>query len=132
MHPAGHQFEIVEADARRIKRLRLRLAPGQVAPSAGPQNSRWSGRVRVQAAALPRRHWARPGSSVPPASVRVARSSATAFFGAVGRLFWLWPLLFLLARGAGGTAGARPVIGWIAGRGVLRRSALLDQGALPG
>jgi magnesium and cobalt transporter len=26
-HPDGHQFEVLDADARRIKRLRLRLAP---------------------------------------------------------------------------------------------------------
>ncbi len=25
MHPDGHEFEIVDADARRIKRLRLRV-----------------------------------------------------------------------------------------------------------
>ena len=28
-HPEGHEFEVVEADARRIKRLRLRLAERQ-------------------------------------------------------------------------------------------------------
>ena len=27
-HPDGHEFEVVDADARRIKRLRIRLAPG--------------------------------------------------------------------------------------------------------
>jgi magnesium and cobalt transporter len=26
LHPDGHEFEVVDADARRIKRLRLRLA----------------------------------------------------------------------------------------------------------
>jgi magnesium and cobalt transporter len=27
-HPDGHEFEVVDADARRIKRLRVRLAAG--------------------------------------------------------------------------------------------------------
>ena len=27
VHPAGHEFEVVEADPRRIKRLRVRLKP---------------------------------------------------------------------------------------------------------
>ena len=26
LHPDGHEFEVVDADARRIKRLRVRLA----------------------------------------------------------------------------------------------------------
>ncbi|MEL6233938.1 MAG: hemolysin family protein [Pseudomonadota bacterium] len=28
MHPAGHEFEVIDADARHIKRLRVRLRPG--------------------------------------------------------------------------------------------------------
>ncbi|MEM8595932.1 MAG: hemolysin family protein [Pseudomonadota bacterium] len=38
-HPAGHEFQIVEADARRIKRLRLSLAGGSAmaASEARPQ-----------------------------------------------------------------------------------------------
>ena len=32
-HPAGHEFEVVDADPRRIKRLRVRLRPdGAPAP----------------------------------------------------------------------------------------------------
>ena len=27
-HPGGHEFEVVDADARRIKRLRVRLDAG--------------------------------------------------------------------------------------------------------
>jgi len=26
-HPAGYEFEVIDADPRRIKRLRVRLAP---------------------------------------------------------------------------------------------------------
>ena len=33
MHPDGHEFEVVDADARRIKRLRVRLAAGAGAPA---------------------------------------------------------------------------------------------------
>jgi magnesium and cobalt transporter len=29
MHPDGHEFEVVDADARRIKRLRVRLSEGE-------------------------------------------------------------------------------------------------------
>jgi magnesium and cobalt transporter len=35
MHPDGHEFEVVDADARRIKRMRVRLrAPGLAAEAA--------------------------------------------------------------------------------------------------
>ena len=33
-HPEGHEFEVVDADARRIKRLRVRLAAGAAAEAA--------------------------------------------------------------------------------------------------
>ena len=33
-HPDGHEFEVVDADARRIQRLRLRLATGAAAEAA--------------------------------------------------------------------------------------------------
>ncbi len=33
-HPGGHEFEVVDADARRIKRLRIRLAAGAPAEAA--------------------------------------------------------------------------------------------------
>jgi magnesium and cobalt transporter len=34
MHPDGHEFEVVDADARRVKRLRIRLRDIQQAPEA--------------------------------------------------------------------------------------------------
>ncbi len=36
-HPDGHEFEVVDADARRIKRLRVRLSPGPDAPAAAAE-----------------------------------------------------------------------------------------------
>ena len=36
-HPDGHEFEIVDADARRIKRLRVRLKAGADAPAAAAE-----------------------------------------------------------------------------------------------
>ena len=33
-HPDGHEFEVIDADARRIKRLRIRLNAGADAPAA--------------------------------------------------------------------------------------------------
>ena len=36
-HPDGHEFEVLDADARRIKRLRLRLSPGPDAPAAAAE-----------------------------------------------------------------------------------------------
>ncbi len=37
LHPDGHEFEVVDADARRIKRLRVRLAAGAGAPAAAAE-----------------------------------------------------------------------------------------------
>jgi magnesium and cobalt transporter len=36
-HPDGHEFEVVDADARRIKRVRVRLAAGAGAPAAAAE-----------------------------------------------------------------------------------------------
>lgn len=36
-HPDGHEFEVVDADARRIKRLRIRLKAGADAPAAAAE-----------------------------------------------------------------------------------------------
>ena len=36
-HPAGHEFEVVDADPRRIKRLRVRLRPGGPVPEPEPE-----------------------------------------------------------------------------------------------
>ena len=36
-HPDGHEFEVVDADARRIKRLRIRLNAGADAPAAAAE-----------------------------------------------------------------------------------------------
>ncbi|MFO1142123.1 MAG: hemolysin family protein [Amaricoccus sp.] len=36
-HPDGHEFEVVDADARRIKRLRVRLKAGADAPAAAAE-----------------------------------------------------------------------------------------------
>ncbi|MEO0678194.1 MAG: transporter associated domain-containing protein, partial [Pseudomonadota bacterium] len=33
-HPAGHEFEVVDADPRRIKRLRVRLNTSELASAA--------------------------------------------------------------------------------------------------
>ena len=36
-HPDGHEFEVVDADARRIKRLRVRLHAGADAAAAAAE-----------------------------------------------------------------------------------------------
>ncbi len=36
-HPDGHEFEVIDADARRIKRLRIRLRAGADAPAAAAE-----------------------------------------------------------------------------------------------
>ena len=108
-HPEGHEFEVVDADARRIKRLRVRLATGDRRGGGGID----------RAAAVPRARGA--GRRRSPAGGRAALAVAAGAATALAQppvsqpavLFLALPVLLWLLDGARGRrARLRRSAGW--------------------
>ena len=129
LHPDGHEFEVLDADARKIKRLRVRLQPARRRAAAGGGIGRRSGVIalprRVAALAGVRRGWRSP----PAAGAATALAQPPVSWPVV--LFLALPVLLWLLDGAAGPRAAFAV-GWVAGRGAFRRGAVLDRRSVPG
>ena len=129
-HPDGHEFEVVDADARRIKRLRVRLEAGgaprprrsRPASAGGDRrvgrggSPRWRARARLAlaAAAGAALALAQPPVSLPAGALPGAAAAALA----------------ARRRGAAARGGFRGRLG--GGGRLLRRGAVLDRRAVPG